>query len=52
MIQRPRDETRTFLARGIEGGKEEQDNLAGWWGSIIVHIDDDEFLVHWRDEPN
>lgn len=36
------------LAAGIDG----HDNLAGWWEAIIVRIDNDEFLVRWRDEPN
>jgi hypothetical protein len=29
-----------------------EDNLAGWWEAIIVRVDDGEFLVRWRDEPN
>jgi hypothetical protein len=31
---------------------DEEDNLIGWWEAIIVRIDDGEFLVRWRDEPN
>jgi ParB-like nuclease domain len=33
-------------------GFDEQDNLDGWWEAIIVRIDDGEFLVRWRDEPD
>jgi hypothetical protein len=36
----------------LAAGFDEQDNLAGWWEAIIVRIDDGEFLVRWRDEPN
>jgi hypothetical protein len=36
----------------LAAGLDEQDNLAGWWEAIIVRIDDGEFLVRWRDEPN
>jgi hypothetical protein len=31
---------------------DEQDNLAGWWEAVIVRVDDGEFLVRWRDDPN
>jgi hypothetical protein len=33
-------------------GFDEQDNLTGWWEAVIVRVDDGEFLVRWRDEPN
>jgi hypothetical protein len=36
----------------LAAGFDEQDNLAGWWEAIILRIDDGEFLVRWRDEPN
>jgi len=36
----------------LAAGFDEQDNLAGWWEAIIVRVDDGEFLVRWRDEPN
>jgi hypothetical protein len=36
----------------LAAGFDEEDNFAGWWESIIVCIDDGEFLVRWRDEPN
>jgi hypothetical protein len=36
----------------LAAGFDEQDNLAGWWEAIIVRVDDGEFLVRWRDNPN
>jgi hypothetical protein len=36
----------------LAAGFDEHDQLAGWWEAIIVRIDDGEFLVRWRDEPN
>jgi hypothetical protein len=36
----------------LAAGFDEEDNLDGWWEAIIVRIDDGEFLVRWRDEPN
>jgi hypothetical protein len=36
----------------LAAGFDEQDNLAGWWEAIIVCIDDGEFPVRWRDDPN
>jgi hypothetical protein len=36
----------------LAAGFDEEDNLAGWWEAVIVRIDDGEFLVRWRDEPN
>jgi hypothetical protein len=36
----------------LAAGFDEQDNLDGWWEAIIVRVDDGEFLVRWRDEPN
>ena len=32
----------------LAAGFDEEDNLAGWWEAIIVKVDDDEFLVRWR----
>jgi hypothetical protein len=26
-------------------------NVDGWWEAIVVSIDDDEFLLRWRDDP-
>ncbi len=28
-----------------------KDKLNGWWEAIIVSMDENEFLVHWRDNP-
>jgi hypothetical protein len=36
----------------LAAGFDEEDNLAGWWEAVIVRIDDGEFLVRWRDDPN
>jgi hypothetical protein len=36
----------------LAAGFDDDDNLDGWWEAIIVRIDDGEFLVRWRDEPN
>jgi hypothetical protein len=36
----------------LAAGFDEQDNLAGGWEAIIVRVDDDEFLVRWRDSPD
>jgi hypothetical protein len=36
----------------LAAGFDEQDNLDSWWEAIIVRIDDGEFLVRWRDDPN
>jgi hypothetical protein len=36
----------------LAAGFDEEDNLAGWWEAIIVRVDDGEFLVRWRDEPD
>jgi hypothetical protein len=36
----------------LAAGFDEDDNSAGWWEAIIVRIDDGEFLIRWRDEPN
>jgi hypothetical protein len=36
----------------LAAGFDEQDNLAGWWEAIIVRVDDDKFLVRWRDDRN
>jgi len=38
-------------SRILEAGFDEQDNLDGWWEPIIVRVDDDGFLVRWRDDP-
>jgi hypothetical protein len=36
----------------LAAGFDEQDNLAGWWEAIIVRVDNDKFLVRWRDSPD
>jgi hypothetical protein len=36
----------------LAAGFDDEDNLNGWWEAIILRIDDGEFLVRWRDEPN
>jgi hypothetical protein len=36
----------------LAAGFDDDDNLDGWWEAIIIRIDDGEFLVRWRDEPN
>ncbi len=36
----------------LAAGFDKNDNLDGWWEAIIVRVDDGEFLVRWRDEPN
>jgi hypothetical protein len=36
------------LAAGFDTGE----NLIGWWNAVIVRVDNDEFLVRWRDDPN
>jgi hypothetical protein len=36
----------------LAAGFDEQENLDDWWEAIIVRVDDDGFLVRWRDDPN
>jgi hypothetical protein len=36
----------------LAAGFDKNDNLIGWWGAIIVRVDDGELLVRWRDDPN
>jgi hypothetical protein len=35
----------------LAAGFDDDDNPAGWWDTIIVKVDDGEFLVRWRDYP-